>query len=96
MFGCSSLVFPSKDKEGWDFWITNTPTYEAYTKEVRFFRTFNISWIFCWEYRYQNYLFNSFPLSIVWIYKVRWWNEYKTMLCRKENVEYFCKTKTKK
>ena len=30
------------------------------------------------------------------IYKVRWWNEYETKLCGKENVEYFCITKTKK
>ena len=30
------------------------------------------------------------------IYKVKWWNEYKTKLCGKENVEYFCKTKTRK
>ena len=29
------------------------------------------------------------------IYKVKWWNEYKTKLCGKENVEYFCTTKTK-
>ena len=30
------------------------------------------------------------------IYKVIWWNEYKTKLCGNENVEYFCTTKTKK
>jgi len=33
---------------------------------------------------------------MVRIYKIKWWNEYKTKLCCKENVEYFCKTKTKK
>lgn len=33
---------------------------------------------------------------MVRIYKIKWWNEYKTKLCGKENVEYFCKTKTKK
>jgi len=72
------------------------PRYEAYTKEVQVFRAFNIAWIFCWEYKYQNCLLNSFPLSIVQIYKVRWWNEYKTQLSGIEDVEYFCKTKTKK
>ena len=30
------------------------------------------------------------------IYKVRWWNEYKTKLCGKENVEFSYRTKTKK
>jgi len=82
-------------KEGWDFWIANTPNYKAYTKEVQFFRIFNIAWIFCWEYRYQNVLINSFSLYSVRIYKVRWWNEYKTKLYGKENVEYFCRIKTK-
>jgi len=36
------------------------------------------------------------PLSVIQVYKVRWWNEYKATLCGKENVEFFCKTKTKK
>jgi len=36
------------------------------------------------------------PLSLVRIYKVKWWNEFKTKLCGKENVEYLCKTNTKK
>ena len=30
------------------------------------------------------------------IYKVIWWNEYKTKLCGNENVDYFYRTKTKK
>ena len=30
---------------------------------------------------------------MVRIYKIKWWNEYKTKLCCKENVEYLCKTK---
>jgi len=48
MFGCSPSVLPNETKEGWDFWITNTPTpaYETYTKEVQFFKTFNIAWIY--------------------------------------------------
>ena len=33
---------------------------------------------------------------MVRIYKVKWCNEYKTNLCGKENVEYFCKIKTRK
>jgi len=85
-----------KANDVWDFWLTNTPVYDAYIKEVQFFKTLNITWIFNWEYRYQNYLPKSFPLSAVRIYKIKWQNEYKFKLCEKENVEYFCKTKTKK
>jgi len=33
---------------------------------------------------------------LVRIYKIKWWNEYKSKLCGKENVVYFCKTNTKK
>jgi len=33
---------------------------------------------------------------MVQIYKTKWWNEYKTKLYGKENVEYYCKTKMKK
>ena len=39
---------------------------------------------------------NAFPLSMARIYKVNWWNEFKTKLCGKENVEYFYRNKTKK
>jgi len=27
---------------------------------------------------------------------MKWWNEFKTKLCGKENVKHFCKTNTKK
>jgi len=33
---------------------------------------------------------------MVRIYKFKWWNEYKTQLCGKENVEFFCRTTKKK
>ena len=95
-FGCSPAVLPIEAKEGWEFWEKITSSLETYTKEVQFLRNFNIAWIFSWEYRLQNHLLNSFLLSIVRIYKIKWWNEHKTKLCGKENVEYFCKTKTKK
>ena len=62
---------PSEVKEEWDFWTANSLAYEAFTKEVQFFRIFNIAWIFCWGYRYQSFLLNSSPLSVVRIYKVR-------------------------
>jgi len=65
-------------------------------KEVQFFRQFNIAWIFCWEYRFHQYFQAPIPLSLVRIYKIKWWNEFKTKLCGKENVEHFCKTNTKK
>jgi len=35
-------------------------------------------------------------LSLVWIYKVKWWTEFKSRLCGKENIDYFCKTNKKK
>ena len=41
-------------------------------------------------------MLNLFPLSVAGVHNVRWWNEYKTILCSKENVKHFCKTKTKK
>ena len=69
---------------------------EAYTKELQFFCIFNIAWIFSWEYKIQNYLKNSFPHSLVRLYKIKWWNEFKTKLCSSENVEHYCRTKTKK
>lgn len=39
---------------------------------------------------------NSFPLYFVRVYKIKWWNEFKTNLCCSENVEHFCRTRTKK
>jgi len=65
-------------------------------KEVQFFRQFNIAWIFCWEYCFHQYFQAPIPLSLVRIYKIKWWNEFKSILCSKENVEHFCKTNTKK
>ena len=85
-FGCSLSVLPIEAQGGWDFWDKNVSSMEAYTKEVQFFRIFNIAWIFCWEYRLQNYLQNSFPLSLVRVYKVKWWNEFKTKLYCSENI----------
>jgi len=41
-------------------------------------------------------MLNSFSLYVVRIYKVRWWNEYITKLCSKENAEFFCIAKVKK
>lgn len=60
------------------------------------FRTFNIAWIFSWEYQFHNYLLNTFSLYVIRVYKFKWWNEYKIKSCGKENVEFFCRTKTKK
>jgi len=69
---------------------------ETYTKKLQFFRIFNIAWIFSWEYKIQSFLKNSFPLSLVRVYKIKWWNEFKTKLCCSENVEHYCWSKTKK
>ena len=33
---------------------------------------------------------------MVRIYKIKWWNEFKIKLCGSENVEHYCRTKTKK
>ena len=65
-------------------------------KDVQFFKQFNVAWIFSWEYRLQHFLPNPYPLSLVRIYEVKWWPEFKTRLCGKENVEYFCQTNKKK
>jgi len=94
--GCFTSIFPNEAKEGWEDWNKSTPTIELYTKEVQSFWTFNISWIFSWEYRFYTYLLNTSPLLVVHIYKLKWWNGYKTKLCGNENVEFFYKTKTKK
>lgn len=95
-FDCSLSVLPHEAQGGWDFWEKNVSSLEAYTKDVQFFRIFNIAWIFSWEYRLQNLLKNSFPLSLVHVYKIKWWNEFKTKLCFSEKVEHFCGTTTKK
>jgi len=95
-FGSMIAVLPDKAQDGWDYWIANTPTLDIYTKEVQFFRIFNIAWIFSWEYRIEDYLHPPFPLSLIRVYKCKWWNEFKIKLCSRENVEHYCKHKTKK
>ena len=95
-FGCNLSVLPTEAQGGWNFWDKNASSFEPYTKELQFFRVFNIAWIFSWEYRLHDYIKNSFPLSLVRVYKIKWWNEYKTKLCGSENVEHYCRTKTKK
>ena len=90
------MVLPTEAQGGWDFWEKNVSSLEAYTKEVQFFKIFNIAWIFSWEYGLQNYLKKSFPLSLVCVNKVKWWNEFKTKLCRSENVEHYYRPRTKK
>ena len=89
-------MLPSEAHGGWTFWEKNMSSLETYTKELQFFRIFNVAWIFSWEYRLQDYMKNSFPLSLVRVYKNKWWNEFKTKLCGSENVEHYCRTKTKK
>jgi len=95
-FDCAPTVFPPEANEGWDFSSKATTSMEPYMKEVQFFKQFIVAWIFCWEYRLHQYLPTPYPLSLVHIYKIKWWPEYKSKLCGKENVEYFCKTNTKK
>jgi len=50
-----------------------------------------VAWIFSWEYQLQPFLPHPYPLSLVRIYKVKWWSEFKTKPCCKENVEHFCR-----
>ena len=95
-FGCIPNALSPEAKEGWEYLVKTTTIKEPYMKEVQFFRQFNIAWIFCWEYRFHQYFQAPIPLSLVRIYKIKWWNEFKTKLCGKENVEHFCKTNTKK
>jgi len=65
-------------------------------KDVQFFRQFKVAWMFSWEFRLQHFLPTPYPLSLVRVYKIKWWSDFKTRLCGKENVEYFCKTNKKK
>jgi len=71
-FGCAPIVFPPEANEGWNFWSKATTTMEPYMKEVQFFKQFNVAWIFCWEYRLQQFLPVPYPLSSVRIYKIKW------------------------
>jgi hypothetical protein len=87
---------PKEAQEGWEFWHDKMTSLEPYTHEVQFFRTFNVAWIFSWEYGLQNFLKSPYPLSLMRIYKIKWWNEYKTKLCSSENVEHYCRHKTKR
>ena len=84
------MILPPEAQEGWTYW-SQLSTMDLYMKDVLFFKNFNVAWIFSWEYRLQPYLPNPYPLSLVRIYKVKWWSEFKTRLCGKENVEHFCK-----
>ena len=93
MFGCTPVIFLSKAEEGWDHWSQATTNMEPY---IQFFRQFNVACIFSWEFRLQHFLPTPYPLSLIRVYKVKWWSEFKTRLCGKENVEYFCKTNKKK
>ena len=95
-FGWSLAVLPIEAQGGWNFWEKNMSSLEPYTKELQFFRVFNVAWIFSWEYRLHDFMKNSLPLSLVCVYKHKWWNEFKTKLCCSENVEHYCRTKTKK
>ena len=98
--GFGSGVFqqcsPLEANQGWNFWSKAPTTMELYMKEVQFFKQFNVAWIFYWEYLLHQYLPAPYPLSLVRVYKIKWWREYKSKLCGKENVEHFCKTNTKK
>ena len=53
------------------------PNMDLYMKDVQFFKNFNIAWIFSWEYWLQPFLPHPYPLSLVRIYKVKWWPEFK-------------------
>jgi len=91
IFGSTPVIFPMEAREGWDCWLKATLTMEPYMKDVHFFRQFCVAWIFSWEYRLQPFLPHPYPLSLVRIYKIKWWPKFKTRLRGKENVEFFCK-----
>jgi len=96
MFGSTPIIFPFEAKEGWDYWSQATSTMEPYMKDVQYLIQFNVAWIFSWEYRFQSFLPIPHSLSLIRAYKIKWWSEFKTRLCGKENVKYFCKTNKKK
>jgi len=96
MFGGLTMLFPVEAQDGWLYWNQTATNIELYMRDVQFFKQFNVAWIFGWEYRLQHFLPHPYPLSLVRIYKVKWWSEFKTRLCGKENVAYFCKTGKRK
>jgi len=96
MFDGLTVLFPTEAQEGWAYWSQASTNRELYMKDVQFFKQFNVAWIFSWEYCLQYFLTNPYPLSLVRIYKVKWWSEFKTRLCGKENIEHFCRTNKKK
>ena len=96
MFGGLTMIFPVEAHEGWTHWNQTATNIELYMRDVQFFKQFNVAWIFSWEYRLQHFLPHPYPLSLVRIYKVKWWSEFKTRLCSKENVDHFCKTGKRK
>jgi len=96
IFGCLTVLLPAEAKEGWDYWSQASTNMNLYMKDVQFFKQFNVAWIFSWEYRLQPFLPHPYPLSLVRIYKAKWWSEFKTRLCGKENVEHFYRTNKKK
>jgi len=91
MFGCLTMLLPAEAQEGWTYWSQISTNMDLYMKDVQFFKNFNVALIFSWEYRLQPFLPHPYPLSLVRIYKVKWWSEFKTRLCGKENVDHFCK-----
>jgi len=95
MFGCLTMLLPAEAQEGWSYWV-QISNFDLYMKDVLFFKNFNVAWIFSWEFQLQHFLPHPYPLSLVRIYKVKWWAEFKTRLCCKENVEHFCKTGKRK
>ena len=40
--------------------------------KCNFFVSFNIAWVFCWEYHLHQYFQDFIPLSLVRIYKIKW------------------------
>jgi len=82
-------------REGWDCRLKATLTMEPYM-DIHFFRQFCVAWILSWEYRLQPFLPHPYPLSLVRVYKIKWWPEFKSQLCGKENVDYSCKNGKRK
>lgn len=95
-FGGSTKVLPQAAAEGWKLWATEARDIKPYQREVQFFRTFNVAWIFGWEYQIYQYLPIPLPMLLVGFYKVKWWEKYNTLLCDADNVAHFSKTGKKK
>lgn len=93
-FGPTLQILPPACQEGALHYIKVNKDTE-FTRFLKFMAEFKVPWIFCWEYQLQTFFGKGIPLSMVRIYKVRWWEKYDVSLANLQNVKQFLQTGTK-